>query len=192
MPARDRALPPRALRRALFRFVVYGSLLVAGEVAFYTVVKVGRRLPAAASWLFRFQWLVDSRLGLGSVWQAPVRVLYGQASLWMFFVYGSIALFGLEPAYRRIRRWPWLARGATYMAIILAMECAAGWLLRAVTGYDIWYYEDGALTLLRYTSLAIAPMWFALGLLSENFIHIIDKLTRVKLEAAARAGRDTR
>ena len=181
MARRDLALARKKLLRALFRFVVYGSLLVAGEVAFYTIVKVGRRLPAAASWLFQFQWLVDSRLSLASVWSAPVRVLYGQASLWMFFVYGSIALFGLEPAYRRLKRWPLLARGTVYMVIILSMECATGWILRALTGFDIWYYEDGALTLLRYTSLAIAPMWFVLGLVSENFIHIIDKLTRVKL-----------
>jgi uncharacterized membrane protein len=103
----------------------------------------------------------------------------------MFLVYGSIALFGLEPAYRRIKGWPIVARGLVYMTVILAMECATGWILRAVTGYDIWYYEDGALTVFRYTSLAIAPMWFVLGLVSENFLHIIDKLTRVKLELGA-------
>lgn len=186
MPTEDPTRPPKRFRRAVFRFMVYGSLLVAGEVAFHTVVKVGRRLPAFASWLFQFQWRVDPRLDLGAVWDAPVRVLYGQASLWMFLVYGSIALFGLETAYHRIKGWPVLARGAVYMVVILAMECATGWLLRAVTGYDIWYYEDGALTVWKYTSLAIAPMWFLLGLVSENFLHIIDKLTRVKLELGAR------
>jgi hypothetical protein len=180
--------PPKRIRRALFRFLVYGSLLLAGEVAFYTAVKIGRHLPAFASWLFQFHWRVDGRLHLDDVWDAPVRVLYGQASLWMFLVYGSIALFGLEPAYRRIKNWPLVARGLVYMTVILAMECATGWILRAITGYDIWYYEDGALTVFRYTSLAIAPLWFVLGLASENFLHIIDKLTRVKLELGTPAG----
>ncbi len=176
----DRVLPQR-IRRALFRFAIYGSLLVSGEVAFYSLVKIGRRLPDFVAWMFHFQWAVDDRLGLERVWTVPIRTLYGQASLWMFFVYGAIALLGLETAYRRIKKWPWLARGGVYMVVILAMECALGWVLVLTTGYEIWYYADG-LAIFRYTSLAIAPMWFVLGLLSENFMHIIDKLARVKLE----------
>ena len=86
---------PSAVRRAAFRFFVYGALLVAGEVAFYTVVKVGRLLPAPVDALFQFVWLVDPSLELGRVWTVPLRSLYGQASLWMFLVYGSIAPFGL-------------------------------------------------------------------------------------------------
>jgi hypothetical protein len=174
----------KRIKRAAFRFFIYGSLLVAGEVSFYTLVKVGRRLPVFLAWLFQFNWAVDARLELGHIWEVPIRTLYGQASLWMFFVYGSIALFGIEPAYHRIKQWPWFIRGCLYMLIILTMECGTGWLLKAITGYEIWYYQDGMLTLLRYTSLAIAPMWFALGLISENFIHLVDKLTRTKRELA--------
>lgn len=103
----------------------------------------------------------------------------------MFLVYGLIALFGMEWAYRKLRGRHWLLRGAVYMTVVLVMECASGWVLRAATGYDIWYYSD-PYAILRYTSLAIGPMWFVLGLTSENFIHIIDKLTRVKLEQGAR------
>jgi hypothetical protein len=176
-------------RRAAFRFFVYGSILVAGEVAFYTIVKVGRLLPGWLSWLFAFHWRVDTTLQLDHVWEVPVRSLYGQASLWMFFVYASICLFGLEPAYRRIKRWPLLFRGLVYMLVILAMECASGWALKALTGLEIWYYADGPLTLLRYTSLAIAPMWLVVGLLSENFLHIVDKLARVKIELIPEARR---
>lgn len=179
----------RRLRRAAFRFFVYGSILVAGEVAFYTIVKVGLLLPSWISWLFAFHWRVDPALALDHVWDVPVRSLYGQASLWMFFVYASICLFGLEPAYRRIKRWPMVARGLVYMLVILAMECASGWVLVALTNLEIWYYADGPLTVLRYTSLAIAPMWFVVGLLSENFMHIVDKLTRVKLELTPAARR---
>lgn len=181
MPTAQRA------RRAAFRFFVYGALLVAGEVAFYTLVKIGRLLPAPADALFQFLWRVDDRLDLGRVWAVPIRTLYGQASLWMFLVYGAIALFGLEAAYRHVKGWNVVARGTVYMLVILSMECATGWVLRALTGYEIWYYAD-RWAVLRYTSLAIGPMWFLLGLLSENFLHIIDKLTRVKLELEAVRG----
>ncbi|MBN1960149.1 MAG: hypothetical protein JW841_04325 [Deltaproteobacteria bacterium] len=171
-------------RRATFRFFIYGSMLVAGEVSFYSMVKIGRELPSFIAWLFQFQWAVDDRLHLEQIWYAPIGTFYGQASLWMFFVYGSIALFGLEPAYHRVNKWPWYVRGSLYMLIILTMECSTGWILKAITGYDIWYYQDGVLNILRYTSLAIAPMWFALGLISENFIHLVDKLTRTTRELA--------
>jgi hypothetical protein len=170
-----------AFRRAAFRFFVYGSLLVAGEVAFYTLVKLGRLMPAPIDGLFQFIWLVDPALELGRVWTVPIKSLYGQASLWMFFVYGAIALFGLETAYHRVRRWPWLLRGLLYAVVILAMECATGWVLLWGTGLKIWYYAD-RWSIFTFTSLAIAPLWFALGLLAENFHHIIDKLTRVKGE----------
>lgn len=179
---------PSAVRRAAFRFFVYGSLLVAGEVAFYTVVKVGRLLPRPICDLFQFVWLVDPSLELGRVWAVPIKSLYGQASLWMFFVYGAIALFGLETAYHRVRAWPWLLRGLLYAAVILAMECATGWILLAVTGLRIWYYAD-RFAILTFTSLAIAPLWFVLGLMAENFHHIIDKLTRVKGELERVRGR---
>jgi hypothetical protein len=185
----DRKSLHKRLQGAVFRFLIYGSVLVAGEVSFYTIVKVGRQLPFWLAWAFQFQWAVDARLELGHVWDAPVRTLYGQASMWMFFVYGCIALFGVEPAYHHVKSLPWVVRGVLYTIVILSMECAAGWILRALTGYDIWYYEDGVLTILRYTSLAIAPAWFAVGLISESFIRLVDKLTRIEVELTANQSR---
>ena len=169
----------KKIRRAFFRFFVYGSLFIAGEVAFYTITKIGRAMPEFISWLFQYQWLVDARLDLFNIWKTPIIVLYGQASLWMFFVYGSIGLFGIEPVFKKIKNWNIVFRGLIYMLVILFMECLWGWILKWLTGYEIWYYE-GTLEILRYTSLAIAPMWFIVGLLSENFINIIEKLTFLK------------
>ena len=168
----------KAFKRALFRFCVYGSLLVFGEVSFYTVVKIGRMVPLLKE-LFMFQWAVDDKLHLGAMWETPIKALYGQASLWMFFVYATVALFGLEPAYKRLRNRNIFLRGFVYMVIILAMECATGWILVYLTGYEIWYYA-GPAALFRYTSLAIAPWWFIVGLMSENFIHLVAKLNLVK------------
>ena len=169
-------------RRALFRFAVYGAIGTIGEVSFYTVLKIGRKLPPFLSWIFSYHWLVDPRLQLNHMWDIPVITLYGQASLWMFFVYGAVCLFGLERSYFHVKKWPIIVRALLYGFIIMAMECVLGWILRYTVGYDIWYYDDGILTVFRYTSFAVLPMWCIVGLLSENFFHIIEKLNRVKME----------
>ncbi len=174
--------PWKRIRQALFRFCIYGSLLVAGEVAFYTITKLGRLVPYVKA-IFQYRWEVDPVLSLHHVWEVPIKTFFGQASLYMFFVYGSICVFGLEPAYRWMKRKdvPLILRGLVYMSIILCMECTLGWVLRFFTGYDIWiYYGPG--TLFTYTSLAIAPMWFICGLISENVISLIDSFDAFKME----------
>jgi len=172
---------PKRARQGLFRFSLYGALLVAGEVAFYTITKVGRSIPYVRA-LFQYRWEVDSRLELYRIWDAPIHTFFGQASLYMFLVYGSICLFGLEPAHRALRRKdvPILLRGIVYMFVILAMECALGWVLRFATGYDIWIYR-GPGTIFTYTSWAIAPMWFICGLIAETVARVFDSLAAAKL-----------
>ncbi|MBL8027059.1 MAG: hypothetical protein JNL74_11645 [Fibrobacteres bacterium] len=170
----------KAVRRAAFRFFIYGSMMIVGEVGFYTLCKIGRSVPLVlVNDLFKFEWLVDPRLNLTAVWDAPIIVLYGQASLWMFFVYGCIGLFGIEPVYKRIKHSPIILRGLTYMFIILFMECLTGWILHWTIKYDVWYYGD-KWDILKYTSWAIAPLWFITGLLSENFVKFVNRFEELK------------
>lgn len=171
----------KRLRQGLFRFCIYGALLVAGEVAFYTITKIGRSIEPI-SFLFTYQWLVDPSLELHHIWDVPIHTFFGQASLYMFFVYGAICVLGLEPAYRWMRRKdvPVLLRGVVYMFIILSMECSLGWVLKALTGLSIWYYDEWG-TIFVYTSWAIAPMWFLCGLISENVINLIDSFDELKM-----------
>jgi hypothetical protein len=178
-------------RRALYRFCMYGAIMLMTEIGFYNIVRIGRHLPIAR-YMFQFGWKVDvGGVDLNAMWDAPMLSLYGQASLWMFLVYGAIILFGVERAYSRLKKYPWFVRGGVYMAVILFGECVTGWMLYGLLylftgqGMRIWYYDD-PLAILQFTSLAIAPMWFVAGLLSENFFHIIDKLTRLKKDAADR------
>ena len=74
-----------------------------------------------------------------------------------------------------------ILRGLAYMLIILFIECLSGWILKWMTGYDIWYYADHY-HIFRYTSWAIAPMWFIVGLLSENFMNLVMKYSEVKVK----------
>lgn len=173
---------PKRIRQGIFRFCIYGALLVAGEVAFYSLTKIGREIPLVKA-LFQYQWCVDVKLALNHIWEVPIVTFYGQASLYMFFVYGLICVIGLEPAYRFMKKKdvPLILRGLVYMFIILAMECLLGWILKWTTGYDIWYYSGWGV-IFRYTSWAIAPMWFVCGLISENVINLIDSFERSKLD----------
>ncbi|MGL1902955.1 MAG: hypothetical protein OCC49_12510 [Fibrobacterales bacterium] len=171
----------KSVRRAVVRYCIYGALMLAGEISFYTISKIGRTLPDWISWFFNYSWRVDPVLDLNHIWDVPITTFYGQASLWMFFVYASIFVFGLEPMYARIKySLNWFVRGLIYMGIILAMECLTGWILFWLTGWSIWYYADGPLTIFTYTSFAIAPMWFVLGVISERVIDIIYRLSEMK------------
>ncbi len=169
----------KKVRRGIFRYIVFGGIMITAEVAFYSITKIGRQLPEFLNWLFQYGWLVDDALKINHIWDIPVKTFYGQASLWMFFVYATIFVFGLEPMYNRMKNVKWYFRGLVYMFIINSMECLTGWILVWSTGYEIWYYID-PLNILRYTSLAISPMWFIVGLVSERFIDIIQRLTEMK------------
>lgn len=174
---------PKRIRQGLFRFCIYGALLLAGEVAFYTITKTGRLIPLVKN-LFAFNWEVDQRLALHHIWDVPIHTFFGQASLYMFAVYGAICVLGLEPANRWMKQkdFPLIFRGLVYMLIILFMECTLGWVLLFLTGYSIWFYE-GPGTIFVYTSWAIAPMWFICGLISETVFNVFDSLDELKLNA---------
>lgn len=167
-----------SLKKFCFKFMAYGVFFVFGEIVFYNLTKFGRTLPDWLNWLFSYNWQIDARLDLTQVWNVPLKTLYGQASLWMFFVYASVGAFGIEPAYNKIKKWPIVLRGLVYACIILVMECAEGWLLKLIVGYDIWYYADGGFTVLKYTTLKLAPIWFAVGLFAEYYIKLINDLIK--------------
>ncbi len=154
----------QAFGYGLFRFAMYGFFGTALEVFFYNLTKFSRHVPVL-DFFFRFDWRVDQRLDLSSVWSAPLVSLYGQCSLWMFGVY-AVASFGIEFLYRRLFALHFALRGLAYGTLILAWECVSGWLLYWLTGYKIWFYADPA-NILEMTSLYIWPIWVVTGLFVE-------------------------
>lgn len=152
----------------------YGLFLLAGEVCFYPIVRLGKMAPAPLRWLFAFEWTTDPRLGLGHMNEAPFWALFGQASLWMIPVYGSTAAV-VHAAYLALRsRTSRLVRFFVYAAGIGALEYAWGWLLYWLTGYAIWLYVDGW-AIGRFTSLAILPLWGITGVLLEPLIVSVER-----------------
>ena len=168
-----------------FRLLVYGTVGLASELLFYNLTRWGRMTPLL-EWAFRFDWQVDPRLGLQGIWTAPQVALFGQASLWMFWVYGLCSLFLIEPMYRRLKHAPILARGLAYALAILGYEWCVGWALNQLTGMAIWIYAD-PWALGGTTSLALLPVWIGTGLFAELLYRNMAVLAPLVAEASAPA-----
>jgi hypothetical protein len=168
---------------AAFRFLVYGTVGLASEIFFYNLTRWARLTPLLA-WAFRFDWSVDPRLGLEGIWKAPQVALFGQVSLWMFFVYALCSLFLIEPLYRRLKRAPFLARGLVYSLAILGYEWIAGQALKALTGMSIWIYAD-PWAINGTTSLALLPVWIGTGLVAEALYRGMAVLAPLVVTASA-------
>lgn len=163
------------------RFCLYGVVGMAGEIFFYNLVRAGREIPGVR-WAFQFSWKVDPQLHLNGVWDAPGVALFGQSSLWMFFVYAAAIVMIVEPAYRHCCRMPVWLRAFVYGVGIMAYEWASGWLVYGLTGYRIWYYDD-ALSLMGMTSLYLLPTWMVSGLIAEAiYRQVMDPALVRKLE----------
>jgi hypothetical protein len=178
---RPRGKALRALY-GIFRFVLYGIIGLAAEVSFYSLTRIGRHIPVVEL-LFRFGWHVDPALHLDGPWHTPLKVLYGQSSLWMFPVYGVPCFFLVERIYRLTFKRSIVLRALLYGLAILAFEAVSGLALKAVTGYAIWYYDD-RLAIAGMTSLYIWPIWCLTGLLVELiYRELMDPRVRAALEA---------
>ncbi len=104
--------------------------------------------------------------------------LAGHTTLWMFPLYGSM-VFLFEPLHDALRPWAWPMRALVYAGAFLAVEYAAGWLLRRVTGTCPWDYatrrSQPRWQVHGLIRLDYAPAWALLGLALER-VH--DALVR--------------
>ena len=90
--------------------------------------------------------------------------LSSNTSLWMFFVYGMIAL--LEPVFRLVAPMPFFLRGILYAACIFAGEFASGSVLKRLQVCP-WDYSGAKYHLKGLIRLDYLPVWIAAGLVFE-------------------------
>ncbi len=103
--------------------------------------------------------------------------LAGTTYLWMFPIYGLLAPL-YEPLHDAIRAWPWPLRGLLYGLGFLAVEYAAGWLLRRLTGTCPWDYTGRCRRHLHgLIRLDYGPLWALLGLALEPVHDLLVRLT---------------
>ena len=150
----------------LFRFMLYATLGVALEVALYSIARAGREVP----------------LLLDGPWHTPLKVLFGQSSLWMIPVYALPSLT-IEQCFRRgMFKWPWWLRAPIYGLIIMFFEWWTGLALKAITGYAIWMYTDAG-NVMEMTSFYIWPIWMLAGLTIERiYRELMDPGLRAALQ----------
>ncbi len=112
-------------------------------------------------------WVVEVVFtGLGSIVQGNWN-LTAHTYLWMFPIYGGAAL-AMEWLHNALRKRSFLLRGASYLALIYAVEYSTGWLLCQLLGACPWEYPAGSFTVNGFIRLDYAPAWLALGYLFEH------------------------
>ncbi len=93
--------------------------------------------------------------------------LEGKTYLWMLPVYGGGGLLFVR-VHALLAAWPWFFRGAAYCLGAFAVEAAAGWILKWVTGRIPWDYSFARASALGGAiRLDYAPVWFAFGFTLE-------------------------
>jgi hypothetical protein len=84
--------------------------------------------------------------------------LKGHSFVWMVPIY-AVGLLAFEVLHDLLRAEPWLVRGLAYVAVLYAIELAAGLLLVRATGAHVWrWIGRGAIG--GHVHLAMAPLWF--------------------------------
>lgn len=136
------------MSRTAALFITFGILGIFGEVVFTALISIfkTRRLR-----------------------------LFGFSFLWMFPVYGLVAIMG-PPLFHHASHFPLVIRGLIYMLVFYAVEYISGTVLTALTGSHIWQYTDkwnykGQITLLYI------PVWFSLGLAIEKYYPLVDRIS---------------
>jgi len=89
-------------------------------------------------------------------------------SIWMFFIYGSVAFF--TPLIEMVYTLPWFVRGGIYALCIFAVEYASGMALRAAKICP-WDYSGAKTAVHGVIRLDYAPAWAAAGLIFE-FVYM--------------------
>ena len=93
--------------------------------------------------------------------------LFGQTSLWMFPIYGSVSLF--KPFILLIKKGNILLRGITYAACIFTGEFISGTLLQQ-RSLCPWNYSRHKWHVKGLIRLDYLPFWFMAGLIFEKVL----------------------
>ncbi len=133
------------------RFVLYGLGGWCGEVLFTAVTE---SLP-------RRDWR-----------------LLGTTYLWMFPVYGLLAIF-YEPVHDLIRDLPWLIRALIWSLGFTTIELLTGWLIARVSGRCPWDYVVAGkrLAINPYIRWDFFIVWAVVGLALEPVHDFLVRLT---------------
>ena len=108
--------------------------------------------------------------GLGSLIKRDIRAT-SKTSIWMFFIYGSAALF--TPVISLVNPLPVIIRGLIYTSCIFLVEYCVGMFLKRLKACP-WDYSASKFSIQGVIRLDYMPVWFAVGLFFEfSYLYFI-------------------
>lgn len=102
--------------------------------------------------------------------------LVGRTYLWMFPIYGLIAVL-YEPVHELIRSGIWPLRAAIWSLGFTGVELIAGWTIARITGRCPWDYTDKRFAINAYIRWDFFPIWAVVGLALEPVHDALVQLT---------------
>jgi uncharacterized membrane protein len=108
--------------------------------------------------------------------------LLGTTYLWMFPIYGLIAVF-YEPVHDLIRDFPLLVRALIWSLGFTTVELITGWLITRVTGRCPWDYSGKRFAINAYIRWDFFIVWALIGLALEPVHDFLVVLTPAIIEA---------
>lgn len=107
--------------------------------------------------------------------EQPNWSLTGKSYIWMFFIYGSAAIF-IPPVYEWSMQFPLIIRLLLYMLGIFTVEFITGWLLEITTGKCPWHYTN-KWAIKGYIRLDYAFFWMFFGFMLETIYGFLIRLS---------------
>lgn len=102
--------------------------------------------------------------------------LVGKSYLWMFPIYGLIAVF-YEPIHDAIRDIPWLIRALVWSLGFTTIELVTGWVISRIAGRCPWDYSKKRFAINAYIRWDYFPVWAVIGLALEPVHDFLVELT---------------
>ena len=108
--------------------------------------------------------------------------LVGTTYLWMFPIYGLIAIF-YEPVHDLIRDLPWYVRAVIWSIGFTTVELITGWTIAKITGRCPWDYSQKRFAINAYIRWDYFLVWAVIGLALEPVHDFLVELTPAIQEA---------
>ena len=102
--------------------------------------------------------------------------LVGTSYLWMFPIYGSLAIF-YEPVHDLIRNVPVIGRAVIWAVGFTIVEWLSGWFIARLIGRCPWDYSEKHFSINAYIRWDFFPVWAIIGLALEPVHDFLVRLT---------------
>jgi hypothetical protein len=141
------------MRKNILLFIVFGCVGITTEIFFTAFGAIVESLKRHES----MNWKLE-----------------GQSYIWMFFIYGLIAII-FPLIYKYLQKSNIFLRLAIYALMIFIVEFITGFILDVTTGQCPWLYS-GPFTVCGYIQLSYVFFWMGFGFIIEKIYLFFNRL----------------